>query len=216
MIRRTLLTAAALSGLCATANAAPETHDGFFLQFNIGPSAQDWTITNPPFLPDVIDELNIAGSGLQMDVNIGGAVAENIIVFAQFSVNTAVAPEVTLQGGNISASETFGDDVSAATVGIGGGVQYYVMPAGIYLAGSLLSVQLQLARDANGDGNSEERGGSEKGVGLQLRLGKEWWVSDEWGLGIAGSYLRASIPELGGDEAWTVNNFAVTFTATFN
>jgi hypothetical protein len=88
----------------------------------------------------------------------------------------------------------------------------------MYLAGSVLSVQLQLAQDANGDGDvdEDERGGSEKGVGFQFRIGKEWWVSEEWGLGIAASYLRASIPEKGGNDDWAVNNFALTFTATYN
>lgn len=216
MAMRTILTTAALCGLCATAQAAPETHDGFFLQFNVGPSGQDWTIKDPPTLRGVIDEMNVSGTGAQIDISVGAALTEDVIVFGQVSVNTMIAPKLTLKGGSISASERADEDVSASTVGLGVGLQYYLMPAGIYLAGSVLSVQLQIAQDENGDGISEDPRGSEKGLGFQFRLGKEWWVSEEWGLGIAASYLRASIPEKGGNEDWAVNNFALTFTATYN
>ena len=216
MMRRTLLTTAAFCGLCATANAAPETHDGFFLQFNIGPSGQDWTIANPPFGLGVIDEMSVSGSGVQFDLSIGRALTTDLILFGQISTNTVLAPTITLRGGNLSAAETTDEDVSASTIGLGVGVQYYVMPAGVYVAGSVLAVQLQIAQDEDGDGVQDDRRGSERGIGVQLRVGKEWWVSDEWGLGVAGSYLRASIPEEGGTDDWAVNNFALTFTATYN
>lgn len=215
MIVRTLLTTAALCGLCATAQAAPETHDGFFLQFNIGPSGQSWLLEDPA---PVIDELTVTGRGAQFDFSIGGAVTENIVLFGVLSANTVLGPTLTLRGGNIAAGDTSGDDVSASTVGFGGGVAYYFMPAHVYVSAAVLSVQMQIAEDAqdrNNDDDREERA-SELGTGVQIRVGKEWWVSEEWSLGVAASYLRASIPEKDLSNDWAVNNFALTFTATYN
>lgn len=209
MILRTLLTTAALCGLCETVQAAPETHDGFFLQFNIGPSGQSWVIEDPT---PVFDELSVEGSGVQFDVSIGGSVTPNLVIFGQITANSVVSPELSGRIGGVSMSDNSGSDVAASTVGVGGGVAYYLLN-GLYFAGSALSLQLQLDEDRNDDG---ERAESDSGLGFQLRVGKEWWVSDEWGLGIAGSYLRGNVPAKNTDSEWAVNNYAITFTATFN
>jgi hypothetical protein len=46
-------------------------------------------------------------------------------------------------------------------------------------------------------------------------LGKEWWVSDTWGLGVAGMLL-ASGNGGGGGSTFTTWSGAILFSATYN
>jgi hypothetical protein len=63
---------------------------------------------------------------------------------------------------------------------------------------------------------------SQSGFTFQFKVGKEWWVSDNWGLGIAAGlgYLSAddqtepSYPDYSGKLETT--KFFVVFNTTFN
>jgi hypothetical protein len=52
------------------------------------------------------------------------------------------------------------------------------------------------------------------GPGGKLALGKEWWVGDHWGLGIAAELL-VSFNKQAGDPRTTIAP-GLTFSATFN
>jgi hypothetical protein len=49
-------------------------------------------------------------------------------------------------------------------------------------------------------------------------VGKEWWVSRNWGIGVAGQLVGASVKDSGAAvrPTWSVGSFAIAFTATFN
>ncbi|HEX3698627.1 MAG TPA: hypothetical protein VH374_24865 [Polyangia bacterium] len=62
---------------------------------------------------------------------------------------------------------------------------------------------------------------------MKATFGKEWWVSDNWGLGLAGQVVLGSIKDskilsgVGADApvsnaSWTVAAFNVLFSASFN
>jgi hypothetical protein len=53
------------------------------------------------------------------------------------------------------------------------------------------------------------------GFGFNLMVGKEWWVSDNWGLGVALQLLLAGAKDRDGTE-WDSGALAVLFTATHN
>lgn len=63
-------------------------------------------------------------------------------------------------------------------------------------------------------GDNETESGTERGLGWYLSLGKEWWVSDNWGLGVAGfTYTsKSTYPAEGSHVHNTV--FGLTFSAT--
>lgn len=192
--------------IATSASAAPKTRDGFLLQFNLGPAYQSWTIDD---LAPIVSKMTIEGTGAQLDVNIGGYVMPNLALFGQISRASAIGPTVTVESGSLSASDAANQDVAASTVGLGAGVQYAIESAGVYIAASYLSLQLQIELDG-------DAAGSETGNGFQFRVGKEWWVSDEWSLGVAAHYLGGSIPEENVNDNWDVSNFGVTFSASFN
>jgi hypothetical protein len=52
------------------------------------------------------------------------------------------------------------------------------------------------------------------GYGLTLTGGNEWWVSDNWGLGVATQLFYSDVPD--GDTNLTTLALSVMFTATWN
>lgn len=82
------------------------------------------------------------------------------------------------------------------------------IPANLYLAASLGVGAFSASGDIEGDSGS--------GFAGQTTLGKEWWVSARWGLGVAGVFGFFTLPESTSSENWTGYNFAVMFSATLN
>ena len=91
----------------------------------------------------------------------------------------------------------------------GGGVAYYFMPLNLYLAGTLLGTQWELQE------RDEKIAESKVGIGFATLLGKEWWVSENWALGVAGKLMAASMKdEL--SQRWNALTFALLFSSTYN
>jgi hypothetical protein len=65
------------------------------------------------------------------------------------------------------------------------------------------------ARRSTGSGSSLLRA-------LDFTAGKEWWVSDGWGLGVAVSAAWFAVEDNEVKESWKGPNLAVLFSATFN
>ena len=93
--------------------------------------------------------------------------------------------------------------------GVGAGVTYWFMPVNLYLTGTLGIGTLRV----DGGGNSDT---SDAGFALEMALGKEWFVSDRWGLGIGAGFTYHAIPDGGIDESWSGTSFTLRFSATFN
>jgi CxxC motif-containing protein (DUF1111 family) len=87
-----------------------------------------------------------------------------------------------------------------------------VSPANVYISANLLIAEYQLTSNGN------ELGKAELGPGVSLMVGKEWWVSPNWGLGLAAQLLGASLKDKGGGNAplWSVGGLALVFSATYN
>lgn len=97
---------------------------------------------------------------------------------------------------------------SAGLNALGGGVTWYIMPVNIYVSGSAgfgwMSVSQNYTRS------------SSVGFAFDFTVGKEWWVSDRWGLGVALGANGYSIPIEGIDGNWEGGSLGVRFSATFN
>ena len=70
--------------------------------------------------------------------------------------------------------------------------------------------------------DNEEVADTEYGPGLSLVVGKEWWVSDNWGLGVAAQLYAARMkdrePAVAGGDAptWRALGLNLLFSASFN
>jgi len=173
-------------------HAGVREHDGFFLQLQYLVGYQD--------LYD--DSLSISGPGSGFRLAIGGTPIRNFVVFGELYGQAVLNPKVELFGRTTTA-----DDAALTVVGIGPGVGYYFGDSGVFLNGALSFASAQL----EGPGaTSRARGG-----GARLGLGKEWWVSDQWGLGFAGNVAYTAVADDISDDFNTLA-FSLAFSATYH
>jgi hypothetical protein len=184
----------------------PREHDrGVFLRLSAGVGGAKSKIDDFEFEEEDPGQLEMSGTCGDINFAIGGVVARNLAVHATLAGWSVTDPDLDL--GPISV-ET--DDVNLGLSMFGAGVTYYIMPANIYLSGSLGAAVLTL--DVDGD-DSE----SDTGLAVDLTVGKEWWVGSRWGLGAALGVNLHSVPSKDiEDQDFSGSSFAVRFSATMN
>lgn len=172
-------------------------HLGFALRLDGGPGYISST--------DSLYDTTMKGGSGAFGLVVGGAVAENLILGADIWGITAFSP--TISQGTMSVST---GNVSVSLTGIGLNVTYYLMPANVYL--SLSPSISRLSLTIGGVSAS-----TKNGLGMKMALGKEWWVSDHWGLGAAAQFFLASNEDQGtSPPTWSSRAFAIAFSATYN
>jgi len=182
-------------------------HDGFYFRL----------LTGPAVLAAATDEdagdLSISGWGWGIGLAAGAAIAPNVIVYGELFGKAAVDVTIDQDG-----TEFETDDTSLSLGGLGGGIAIY-LPNNIYLSGTLAFARLVF--DPNTDRDDDE-GSTDIGGALLATVGKEWWVSANWGLGVALQLSAAGMndreSELGGGEDVTFGAFGamLAFSATLN
>lgn len=183
----------------ADAGADDTHHRGFFLRMHLGGGYLTSSAT------DSGNALNVKGGAGSFSIAAGGAVARDLHLYGELVDSVASSPTFSVNGTSGS-----GNNANYGLVGIGPGVNYYFMPVNAYLSGSLLLARLT----ASNNGSSSN---SDWGLAGKIQLGKEWWVSQDWGLGVAGMLLAGSNPAGGGSTAtFTTWSGAVLFSATYN
>lgn len=204
LLAGTLLSCALWTSIAAAGE--PRTHDGFFLRLSAGIGAGRTEIEGAG------GSAEFSGGAGDGNLAIGGMVAPNFAIHGTFFGFAMDEPdaEISITGlGSVSGEL----DGTVALSGVGGGVTYYFMPVNMYLSGSVGFGQLSLETD---DDNFDLDGESDTGLVLDLTLGKEWWVGNSWGLGIAAGFGYHSVPDENFDENWSGTSFALRFTATLN
>ncbi|MGA1795610.1 MAG: hypothetical protein ACMUIL_07100 [bacterium] len=174
-------------------------HKGFYLRMQLG--IADTKSKGTGYSDGT--EMEVSGNGSAFRLDIGGAIKENLIIFGTLGGISISDPDIELNGVKYS---TF--DTTSRISDFGIGITYYFMPTNVYIGGSL-----NLAKDTI-EFNSYE-GTSDTGYGLYLNMGKEWWVSDNWGLGLAIFGYFGRVPDE--DEGKIKNiSYGLLFSATFN
>lgn len=177
----------------SSALAESQTHDGFFLRLSPGFGQMDAKT----------GDLTFEGSCGLFSLMLGGAISENTILHVDLASASMENPDVS--GGGFSG--TMNGDMSTSLFGIG--LTQYYMPANAYLSFTLGSAKTTIE-----DGGTWE---SDTGFGVKLMIGKEWWVSDNWGLGLAGQVLYANCGggNINDSEIKTLA-YGLLFSATYN
>ena len=103
----------------------------------------------------------------------------------------------------VNADGTLGIDLIAPAL------TYYFMPVNLYITGA---VGVSIADAAQDDGDETE---SDVGWGVNLDVGKEWWVDDNWGIGVAGRLVLGSVALDGVDADMGFAGAGVLFSATY-
>lgn len=209
-ILHTLLVSAAvcslLSGLAVTPAAGGDAraHDGFFLRLATGFGGASAELSDPT------GKVKLSGTGADVNIAVGGIVSPNLAIHGTLWGWALSDPDadITIVGVG-SGSGTLNGELTMSAIGVG--ATYYFMPTNVYMTGSLGTGSLSGTKDM--DGNSKA------GFAVDLGLGKEWWVGESWGLGVAGgfNYFRAKDKDIiGVNEDWKGPGYSIRFSATFN
>lgn len=216
MMLRTTLAALTALVLCAStpalAKGGSHKHDGFFLRLSTGlgylsSSTEDKGGEEGYTYKYTLD---LTGFGGVFSVAPGYAIGDNFIINADLFGGRFADPDydwkTTASYGGGSESDSGSGSLKGVLLvyAIGAGVTYYLQPSNIYLAGSVGKAWGEF------DPDEGETPDAEEGYAVNLMVGKEWWVADQWGLGVAGQFMYFDI-----DDTSTMIG-GVLFTATFN
>lgn len=208
----------AVFGLAAQAFASgmAQTHDGFFLNMGIGAGAGDISYK----VSESSNWMKFAFEGMPglLNIRVGGSPVQNLAISADLQGVTIAGPKMKtttniefLEGS--ADSEKLDEDDNVNITGLGLGVTYYFPEFNMFLGGTLAPTG-QATADIKGEKESYD--GSF--LGYSFRLGKEWWVSDSWGLGVELNYTHFKLVDDSEeyDQTWETSAFGILFSATFN
>ncbi|MCG5052141.1 MAG: hypothetical protein KA712_04200 [Myxococcales bacterium] len=175
-------------------------HDGVFVRMTLGAGRAKMTLLGEG-APSSVH----AGEAAALSLAVGGAVRPNLIVFGQLTYLTLPGPTVS-QGGTVT--ERLSNDRRLIVAGLGPGLTYY------FAENYFMGLGFMLCRVYAQDGQRVFTD-SKRGVALDLRLGREWWLSDNWGVGVFVSFeVAGAARETSG--RWKTQASAVGLSATFN
>ena len=183
-------------------SAGQHEHDGFFMRFVLGPSVVLATTEVDG------EELTADGVGGTLHVALGFNILPKLILYGEVFDDVTVNPTVA-----VGDDEMELEDAAFGVVGLGVGLAYY-LPRNVYVsaAASLANLRADY-RDESGDIQSSE---SDSGFGVNLVVGNEWWVGDDWALGGAIQLFLASVPDDEVDDAWAVAAVGAGLSITYD
>lgn len=185
-----------------TISAQIHQHHGLYLSMGLGPVFGSITDKSNSF------DYTYSGTGAEFDFKIGGAIKENLILHATLNGKSIAGPTIDngLNSGKASNNVSIGESF------LGAGLTYYFMPVNFLISGSIGLGNYTLTVPDNHTDISTQRG-----LALQLKIGKEWWISKKWGLGIGLTYGKTNLTntDQGISEDMDSNRLGILFNASF-
>jgi hypothetical protein len=187
-------------------------HDGFYLRLHLGPGYTHLSAS------DSGGDLSLGGKSLSFGIALGGAVSSHVIVYGTvvdglvFDLSSK-QNQAQAESGMIEGFVNGGGLGRMSVLGVGAGAAYY-LDSNVFFASSVLGSRVSVSDVIGAVAKSDW------GVTFEGLVGKEWWVSDNWGLGVAGQLLLGVMKD--GPNAntsgprWTLAALSVLFSATFN
>lgn len=185
----------------AFAGSMAQTHDGFFLNMALGFAGGSMDIKGDGY------KLENSGTTTLFNFRIGGCPIPNLAISADLQGVGMAGITQKMAGESQKADK----DLTYTVSTLGLGTTYYIPD--LFFVGATISPSgsLRVADD-----NDEEDSQGDM-MGYSLRIGKEWWVSENWGLGVEFNYTHSTLSEVEDtDLDWVTNVYGVLFTATFN
>ncbi len=182
-------------------------HRGFYLSLALGVNSTGITSDSKNY-----GTANLTGEGGGMDIKIGGAISENWILHATILSHGITGPKVSSDYWGIDDLKA-DNNLSISQGLIGGGFTYYNYYNFLFSASAGFG-GFTFENEAEDVDFSTDNGFS-----YQLKVGKEWWVSPKWGLGVALFYHNINCINQKGniaEEKLRSNSFGVVFNATRN
>jgi hypothetical protein len=172
-------------------------HDGLFLRLQLGGGALESKSSLRTF----------SGGGACLSMALGYSLGDHLVLFGEVFDDLDTSPKLSGVGSATTTAKAHG------LVGYGLGAAWYFMPINAYLSVTggigLMSITL-----------NEKAGKTKIGPIGRLSLGKEWWLSAEWGLGLSLNFEKGSMEnqQVAGQVTETFDStaYSVALSATFN
>jgi hypothetical protein len=181
-------------------------HDGLYLRLLLGIGSLSFS--ESPVYTDGTGRLSASGPAGFFAFHLGFSLTDNVILYGALNGYSASNPDYSLNGDSLTAtlSNTLG--VSS----YGGGLALYLDSLNAYISADLgtATTRITVGRTTTS---------SKSGIGVNLQIGKEWWVSKNWGLGAALFYHYSSMDaDVTGSVIPRITNnvIGVAFSATYN
>ncbi len=202
-MRKISLTIAALTCLATAPAARAQTgyeHRGLHVGLDLGVGGMKSSAS------DAGTDVELSGTAVQFSATLGGAIVPNFILGGQIWGATVSSPDVTINGTSFGSLS----DSSLSMTGFGLNLTYYFMPINMYVSATPSVAKLTV----KSGGTSYD---TKSGFALRLALGKEWLVSDHWGIGLNVQFAHSSNEDQGTNPpTWGTNWFGVAFSAAYN
>jgi hypothetical protein len=150
-------------------------------------------------------------NGASASLALGYTVAPHLTLYLDLLIAGAAGSTPRVNGSAQQGSR-FGADV----YGLGPGLSFDFGP-NVFASATVLLASVHVT-----DGSGNTVATSKSGAAIELQVGKEWWVADNWGLGISAQFIYGSMggadrdPTLYMVPDWRVVAFAALFSATYN
>jgi hypothetical protein len=171
-------------------------HAGLFLRAGLGLGGLSVSREN----------VSYRGTSGSIEVSIGHSLIQNLLLFVELRAAVVNAPGFYVDGQEFPNTDVLG----MATYGVGLGATHY-LPFNTYASATLTTVWLEFE-----DFEDRRRSTRAGGFGFKAAVGKEWFASPQWGLGVAFQFHFARYPDqlLGG--RWTGVEGTLAMSATYN
>jgi hypothetical protein len=195
----------------AALRSQPHRHDGFYLRLSTGFAPYNESISRPG--QDA--HTSVTGIATTGDFAIGGSPRPGIVLGGAIWSTSVLAADARTDAGE-AVPPSVGQRSSYSV--LGPWLDYYFNPrGGLHMPAGL---GLAVVRGFDAQGARVSGDNTALGAGLLIGLGYEWWVSDEWSIGILGR-LTAVIATSKDDDGrrWVHaigSTPGVLFTATYN
>jgi hypothetical protein len=157
------------------------THDGFYLRLGIG-VAYGRVVSKGDVLGTAV-EATFEGYGPAYELLIGGTLGAGFVLGGGFLGQDIVEPDVSIDVGSSGGTSADGvaDDESLGVVVLGPFVDWFFDEHGGGHAGAMIGIGAVGLEGDNDEASS--------GFGASIFGGYDFWVSDQWSLGVEGRLL---------------------------
>lgn len=167
--------------LTGTAAAAPKTHDGFYFRGGLGLGYLNTSYKLD--VPGAQSDTSFSGLAVGFDAWFGGSPVPGLAIGG--GITGFDVPSPSIKQGNQSG--TYDGHLTLSVLALFG--DYYFDPnAGLHLE-ALAGFGVLSAQSNNGETSSNDP----TGLALGLGFGNDWWVSDEWSIGVLGRFIYAPL-----------------------
>ncbi len=188
--------------IAGTAAADPRTHDGFYFR---GATGLGYTSSSLSETGLNLGSSSISGVSVGFDAWFGGSPIPGLAIGGGLTGYDVPSPSVKFGG----QSQSVDGHVTLSIVALFG--DYYFDPTkGLHLE-ALVGYGVLSAQASDGSTSSNDPTGLALGVGF----GNDWWVSDEWSIGVLGRFIYAPLSYSAGGETLKYSTITPALMATF-